>query len=76
MSALEQIEKAVLALPIAQRVTLAEALLSSLPPAAEVWSEAEELAEVERREGEIESGQAQPLADAEFWQRIEASRQR
>ncbi len=76
MSALEQIEKTVLALPIAQRATLAEALLSSLPPAAEVWTEAEELAEVERREREIESGQVQPLADAEFWRRVEAGRQR
>ena len=76
MSALEQIEKAVLALPIAQRVTLAESLLSSLPPMGEAWSEAEELAEVERREREIESGQVQPLADAEFWRRIEANRPR
>ena len=76
MSALEQIEKTVLALPVAQRVTLAEMLLSSIPPMGAAWTEAEELAEVERREREIESGQAQPLADAEFWQRIEAGRQR
>ena len=76
MSAIEQIEKTVLALPIAQRVTLAESLLSSLPPVGEAWTEAEELAEVERREREIESGRVQPLADAEFWWRVEAGRQR
>jgi putative addiction module component (TIGR02574 family) len=76
MTAIEEIEKTVLALPIEQRVTLAESLLSSLPPAGEAWSEADELAEVERREHEIESGQVQPISDAELWQRVEASRQR
>jgi putative addiction module component (TIGR02574 family) len=76
MTAIEELEKTVLALPVEQRVTLAESLLSSLPPAAEAWSEADELAEVERREREIESGQVQPISDAELWQRVEASRQR
>ena len=63
MSAIEELEKTVLALPVEQRVVLAESLLSSLPPADEVWSEAEELAEVERREREIESGQVHPLPE-------------
>ena len=76
MSAIEQIEQAVLALPVEQRVQLAESLLSSLPPTQVDWSEAEELGEVERREREIESGQVQPLAEAEFWKRIQAGRQR
>lgn len=76
MSAIEEIEKAVLALPVEQRVLLAESLLSSLPPADQVWSEAEELAEVDRREREIESGQVQPLPEAEFWKRVEARRKR
>lgn len=76
MSAIEEIEKTVLALPVEQRVLLAESLLSSLSPAAEVWSEAEELAEVERREHEIESGQVQPMSEAEFWRRVEAGRKR
>ena len=75
MSAIEEIEKTVLALPIEQRVTLAESLLSSLPPTGEVWSEAEELAEVERRERGIESGQIQPLSEAEFWKRVDAGRE-
>jgi putative addiction module component (TIGR02574 family) len=76
MSVIEEIEKTVLALPVEQRVVLAESLLNSLPPAGEVWSEAEELAEVERREHEIESGQVQPLSEAEFWSRVEAGRKR
>lgn len=76
MSAIEEIEKTVLALPVEQRVLLAESLLSSLPPTGEVWSEAEELAEVERREQEIESGKVQPLPEAEFWKRVEAGRKR
>ncbi|PYJ86698.1 MAG: hypothetical protein DME22_04290 [Verrucomicrobia bacterium] len=76
MSAIEEIEKTVLALPVEQRVLLAESLLSSLPPMSEAWSEAEELAEVERREREIESGKVQPLPEAEFWRRVETGRQR
>ncbi len=76
MSAIEELEQTVLALPVEQRVVLAESLLDSLPPAGEVWSEAEELAEVERREREIENGQVQPLAEADFWQRVEARRKR
>jgi putative addiction module component (TIGR02574 family) len=76
MSAIEEIEKTLLALPVEQRVVLAESLLDSLPPAGEVWSEAEELVEVERREREIESGQVRPLPDAEFWNRVEAGRKR
>ena len=74
MSAIEEIEKRVLALPLAQRVFLAESLLGSLPPAAEEMTEAEEMAEVQRREREIESGQVRPLSEAEFWRRIETDR--
>ena len=76
MSAIEQIEKTVLALPVEQRVLLAESLLGSLPPLDEEWSEAEELAEVERREREIESGQVQPVNEAAFWRHVEARRKR
>ena len=65
-----------LALPVDQRVLLAESLLSSLPPPGEEWSEAEELAEVERREQEIESSKVQPLTETEFWRRVEAGRKR
>ena len=76
MSAIAEIEKTVLALPVEQRVLLAESLLGSLPPVGEEWSVAEEMSEVERREREIESGQVQPLNDAEFWRRVEAGRKR
>jgi hypothetical protein len=76
MSGIKEIEKTVLALPLAQRVLLAESLLGSLPPLEEEWSEAEELAEAERREQEIASGKVQALNDAEFWGRVEANRKR
>jgi putative addiction module component (TIGR02574 family) len=72
MSAIREIAKRVLALPLDQRIFLAESLLESLPPAGAEMTEAEEMAEVERREMEIESGQAQPLGEAEFWRRVEA----
>ena len=76
MSVIQQIEKTVLALPVEQRVELAEALLDSLPPAAQDWSEAEELAEVERREDQIGRGEVKPVPEGEFWRRIEAGFQR
>ena len=75
MSAIKKIEKTILALPVAQRVLLTESLLGSLPPLTEAWTEAEELAEAERRERQIESGEIQPLPEAEFWRRVEASRE-
>ncbi len=71
MSAIQEIEKTVLALPLKERVFLAESLLGSLPPAGEEMTEAEEIAEVERREREIESGQVKALSEVEFWQRVE-----
>ncbi len=76
MSVREEIEKTVLALPVEQRVLLVESILGSLPPVEEEWSEAQELAEADRREREIQSGQVQPLNDTEFWKRVEASRNR
>jgi len=76
MNAVEEIKKQALALGVKDRVQLAESLLSSLPAVAEEWSEAEELAEAERRESEIESGQVQALHDGEFWERIEARRRK
>ena len=76
MPAIHEIEKTVLALPVEQRVLLVESLLGSLPPVEREWPEAEELAEAERRDREIESGQVQALNDAEFWRQVEASRKR
>ena len=74
MPAVEKIEKRVLALPLAQRVFLAETLLGSLPPVTEEMTETEEMAEVERRETEIESGKVRSLSDAEFWRGVETDR--
>jgi len=72
MSAIEEIEKRVLALPLDQRVFLAESLLESLVTAGAEKTEAEEMVEVERREKEIETGRIQPVNEAEFWREVEA----
>ena len=61
-------------MPLAQRVFLAESLLGSLPPAADEMTETEKMAEVERREKEIEIGKVRPLSDVEFWCGVEADR--
>jgi hypothetical protein len=74
MSAIKELDQAVLALPIEQRVHLAESLLESLSPATTAWSDAEELMEVERRERELERGEVHPISDTEFWKRIDARR--
>ncbi|HEV2393068.1 MAG TPA: addiction module protein [Verrucomicrobiae bacterium] len=72
MVAIEEIEQKLLALPLKQRVFLAESLLASVPPVDEETSQIEEMAEVERREREIETGQVRALTDAEFWAEVEA----
>jgi putative addiction module component (TIGR02574 family) len=76
MSAIKEIEQAVLALPVKQRAQLAESLLQSLPSLGDEWSEAEELAEVERRERQIASGEVQPLSEKKFWKQVEARRRK
>ncbi len=70
MVGIEEIEQKLLALPLEHRVFLAESLLASVPCADREMTEAEEMAEVERRESEIETGQVQPLTDVEFWQQV------
>jgi len=72
MVAIEKIEQRLLALPLKHRVFLAEALLASVPPLDDEMTEAREIAEVERREREIETGQVRALAEAEFWAGVEA----
>jgi putative addiction module component (TIGR02574 family) len=73
---LAEIEKAVLALPIEQRILLAESLLNSLPPETEEISEAAEIEEAERRDWEIETGQVKLLSEEEFQRRIQSARKR
>jgi putative addiction module component len=70
----DQLKKEVLALSFEQRVLLAESLLDSLPPPTS--SDADELAEEQRRNAEIESGQVQPISEAELLQLVEAKRRR
>lgn len=76
MSAIKEIQQAMLALPVKQRAQLAESLLESLLPLGNELSEAEELAEVERREREIASGEVKPLSENKFWKQVEARRKR
>jgi hypothetical protein len=49
-----------------------ESLLASVPPVDKELTEAEEMAEVDRRERQIETGQVRALTDAEFWREVEA----
>jgi hypothetical protein len=70
MVAIEEIEQKLLALPLKHRVFLAESLLASVPSVDEEMTEAEEVAEVEHREREIETGQVRALTDAEFWREV------
>jgi hypothetical protein len=72
MVAIEEIEQKLLALPLKQRVFLAESLLASVPLTGNEMTEEEELAEVDRREREIETGQVQALTDMEFWREVAA----
>lgn len=72
MVAIQEIEQKLLALPLKQRVFLAESLLASVPHAEKKMTESEELVEAERREKQIENGEVQALTDAEFWQAVEA----
>jgi Putative addiction module component. len=72
MVAIGEIEQKLLALPLKQRVFLAESLLASVPLSGNEMTEEEELAEVGRREREIETGQVRALTDEEFWQEVES----
>jgi putative addiction module component (TIGR02574 family) len=75
MSAIKDIEQVVLALPLDQRVHLAESLLESLE-SSDTSSEADLLAEVERREHQIESGEVKSIPERQFWEKVEARRKR
>ena len=72
MIAIGEIEQKLLALPLKHRVFLAESLLASVRPVGGEMTDAEEIAEVERREREIETGRVRALADAEFWAEVDA----
>ena len=74
MTEVAEIERAALQLPLGQRLSLAQSLLDSLPLASEDVSEEAELAKAERREREIESGQARAINEAELWRRVASDR--
>ena len=74
MTDVAEIERAALQLPLGQRLSLAQSLLDSLPLASEDVSEEAELAEAERRDREIESGQARAINEAELWRRVASDR--
>ena len=77
MIGIREIEQTLMSLPVQQRVLLAETLLDSLSPSGgEGLGDAWNIAEAERRDQEIATGQTQPLNEAEFKRRIEAARSR
>jgi hypothetical protein len=70
MVAIEEIERRLLALPLKERVFLAESLLASMPPADQETSEMQEMTEVQRRDLQIESGEVRALSDDQFWREV------
>ena len=72
MVAIKEIEQRLLTLPLKQRVYLAESLLASVPAAGEETTEADDMAEVDRREKQIEAGQIRAMSDEEFWRAVQA----
>ena len=71
MAGIEEIERKLLAFPLNQRVFLAESLLASVPSVEQEMAEAEEMAEVERRQRQLQTGQVRALTEAEFWREVE-----
>ena len=71
MVGIKDIERKLLLLPLKQRVFLAESLLDSVASPESQMTEGEELAEVERREEDLETGRVQPLNDADFWRAVD-----
>lgn len=67
MDALHEIEAAVLRLSDKERLQLTDKLLGSLPPPPAAGGPDEILNEAVRRDAELESGNARPLSEAEFW---------
>ena len=65
-----EIEQEVLALPERERAALAARLLDTLPPPGTDVSDAE----VEQREQELESGQAEAISHEEFVSRVQQQR--
>ena len=71
MVGIKDIERKLLLLPVKQQVFLAESLLDSVASPENQMTEGEELAEVARREEDLEAGRVQPLNDADFWRAVD-----
>ena len=68
MSKASDFESELLRLPEEERWRLAETLLSSLPASAgAAWAPEAVLSEAERRDAELERGEAKPLSEEQFW---------
>ena len=65
MSTATSIADAALKLPFADRAQIAMLIMDSLPPDA--WTDAEIIAEAERRDEEMESGRVRELTREEFF---------
>jgi putative addiction module component (TIGR02574 family) len=67
MSTLQEIEAAILGLSEQDRLRLADRILRSLPKPPGAMVSEEILAEVIRRDQELESGVLEPLTEEAFW---------
>jgi len=67
MRKLEEIEAAILGLSEQDRLHLADKILRSLPRPPGAMGSEEILAEVIRRDEELESGMLKPLSEEAFW---------
>lgn len=70
VSTIQEIEQAALRLSEEDRLKLADRLLGSLPGSPRALAPEETLAEVIKRDAELENGVVQPLSDDEFWHGI------
>lgn len=74
MTKLAEIEAAALRLPEDERLRLADALLDSLPASDLAQDSGDLLAEAQRRDAELSSGQVAPLSETTFWAGVKRPR--
>jgi|GEM_PF-1270188 putative addiction module component (TIGR02574 family) len=74
MTKLAEIEAAALRLPDKDRLHLTDRLLGSLPSPPAACGADDILAEADRRDAELESGQEKPLTEDAFWAGVRRAR--
>lgn len=74
MTTLREIEAAALQLSDQERLQLATTLLGTVPSAGGAADADEILREALRRDAELETGAAKPLAEREFWAGVRRAR--